>query len=213
MALIDLAGIAESLLRRILGPTLSRLIDQIKHFGTQLKDVFTNVQKLIDSVKAEVEGWRTFREHPDVKHRVINIPKAYEKTRDLIVGVADSWHAALDIVKQFKEKLTTSTAVEDTEAAVSDAEEGGLSSILKQFPKFAKIFEKVLGIFTLIIDALESILSVIDDLQTIVDEMKRVREEIESADSIFLGQKNPRKVLKLKDGGSIRIRVGSLHKA
>jgi hypothetical protein len=211
VAIFDIAGVVESFFSKILGPSFSKLVTQVKAFVDHAVNIFKNLDTLVESIKSEAEAWKTFRESIQVSNRVINIPKAYDQTKSLIVGLLDAWHAIVDIVRQFREKLGIQNAAADAEAAATDVEESGASSLLKRLPKLAKVFEKVLGVLTLVVDALASILSVIDDLQTIVDETKRIREEIESAESLFLQQKNPRKTVKLAAGGSMRIRVGSMH--
>jgi hypothetical protein len=83
--------------------------------------------------------------------------------------------------------------------------------LLEKFPRLAKGLEKVLGFVALLADALESISSGIDDLQAILDTITAIREEVETGSTVFLQQKNSRKSLALRDGGSIKIRVGNLH--
>jgi hypothetical protein len=204
-----LQGISD-LFTRLLGPTLGKLVTKVQDFISHVGSIFTDLNTLWDSVQGEIDAWKNFKEDIRVKSRVINIPKAVEKTKALVVGLSDAWHAILDIIKNFKEKLGTDAKAEAEEAA-SDLEEGGAEGLIKRIPKLAKGLEKLLGVLTLIVDALASIVEVIADLQTIVDELKRIREEIETAESIFLQQKNPRKTVKLKDGGSIRLRLGNLH--
>jgi hypothetical protein len=73
--------------------------------------------------------------------------------------------------------------------------------------------EKILGFLAILIGVTESIEALIDDLTEILDAVRGIREEITEGSTVFLQQKNSRKALALKDGGSIRIRVGSLHEA
>jgi hypothetical protein len=58
---------------------------------------------------------------------------------------------------------------------------------------------------------LETIIASVDDLIAIVQALKDIRINIETADAIFLQNKNARKTVKLADGTSMKIRVGNLH--
>jgi methyl-accepting chemotaxis protein len=199
-----------SLLPKSLQKIVTGVVDSIRHIAT----IFTRLDSLFDSIKSEILAWRTFREDVKFKSRVISLPKAYEQTKDFIQSLGDTWKAIVDLIRQFKDKLGEDPAAE-AESVASDIEsggvEGGAEGLLAKFPKLAKGLEKLAGVVVLVTGALESISSAIDDLQAIVDEVTRIREEIENADSIFLSQKNLRRTVKLADGGSIKIRVGSLH--
>jgi hypothetical protein len=211
VALFGLTELIDSLLSRLLGPAFHRVLDQVRKFVDHVTNIFGDSVTLIDSIKSEIDAWRNFREDVRVKSRVINVPSAFEATKALIVGIGDSWRAIIDIVKNFKEKLNAESPAQEAEDAAADLEEGGIGTILKRLPKLAKFLEKALGILAIVVDALDSIVNVIQDLQTIVDEIKRVREEIESAESLFLQQKNPRRIVQLADGTTMKIRVGKLH--
>jgi hypothetical protein len=197
--------------KKLLAP-FTNLFNLLTHFWENVKNVFTDANNLVQSVIAEVNAWRNFKEDVAFKTRLVSLPIAYDKTKEFILSIPAAWHAIVDIVQQIKGKLETGgNPTEEAEQAVKDIEESGFKAIFKQFPKFAKGFEKVLGFVALIADALESIISGIHDLQTIVDTLRGIREEIEHADTIFLGQSNPRRVVKLADGTTMKIRVGKLH--
>jgi hypothetical protein len=63
----------------------------------------------------------------------------------------------------------------------------------------------------IIVEILDTIRNVIDSFQSIIDEITRVREFIENGDTIFLQQRNKRKVIQLPGGKSMKIRLGKLH--
>ena len=213
MALADFFGLSGILARiqTFFGP-LGKLFDSLKQSYDKLINVFGSGQKLVQSIVAEVNAWRNFKQDIRIKQRVVQIERAVTKTRDLIAGIPAAWRSIVDIVKQFKETLTQETSpIDEAEAATADIESGGIKTIIEKFPALAKGLEKVLGALALVLQALETIASVIDDIQTVVDEITRLREEIEKLDTIFLPQSNKRKTLKLADGSTIRIRVGKLH--
>lgn len=194
-----------------LGP-VGKLITQIGETFTHVKNVLASADKLTQSVIDEINGWRNFKQDIRISQRVIQIERAVEKTRALIEGIPETWKSAVDVIKQIKGQIGgAESPVEDAEAAVEDLESGGVKNILEKFPQLAKGLEKLLGFVAIIITALETITKVIDDLQQIVDELKGLRLEVEKLDSIFLSQSNPRKILKLANGKTIKIRVGKLH--
>jgi hypothetical protein len=212
VALFDFLSPLLNRIKQALGP-LGKLWDKVVEAYTHVTGIIAAGLKLTDTITSEVEAWKNFKEDIRFGSRVINLEKAISKTEELFQGIPDSYHAILDLVKEIKGKIGARTAPDPAEVEEIEAEfeEGSIANILKRFPAIAKFFEKALGVVSLIVDALESIANAIQDLQTIVDETKRIRLEIEQLDTIFLQQHNKRKNLKLADGKSIRIRIGSLH--
>lgn len=197
--------------KRLLGP-FGKLFDLLSHFWTNVKNLTGDTKTLVQSVITEVDAWRNFKENTSFKNRLVSLPIAYEQTKEFILQIPEAWRAIVDLVNNIKGKFDAGgNPTEEAEQAVADIEKSGFSGILKQFPKFAKGFEKVLGFVALAADALESIISGIHDLQTIVDTLRGIREEVEDQSTIFLKQNNPRRLVKLADGGTIKIRVGNLH--
>lgn len=199
--------------RRFLGP-LNQLWEKIVEAFTHLTKLGSAVTQLVQTIKDEIEAWRTFKENPRWRSRVISVPIAFEKTKELVLGIPASWHAIVDLFTKLKEKINTAGDPEaEAKDFAADLEGGeGISGFLRRVPRLVKGLERLFGFLAIAVDALETISGAIDDLQTIVDETARIRSEIEQLDSIFLSQKNPRKTEKLVDGGSIKIRVGNLHK-
>jgi conjugal transfer/entry exclusion protein len=209
----DLSAVFNAV-KSFLGP-VGKLIDSLKTSITHLTNIVQNATKLLDGIIAEAKAWASFKQDVRIKSRVIALESAIAKTRTLIEGIPAAWRSIQDIFKTFKTQFDAGgDPIADADAVAEDlasAEEGGISALLKKFPKLAKGFEKILGILALVIQALEAISSVIDDLQQILDEITALRLEIEKLDTIFLSQSNKRKTLKLADGSSIQIRVGKLH--
>jgi hypothetical protein len=175
-------------------PILKKLLDLgqkiIKHFtGTLDAGIH-----LFDSFKAEVEAIKGFKEDLRFKQRVVNVERAITKVRDLIQGLFDAWRSIVSLIKNLSLKLETGGAAEVAEAATGI----GLPVAV------------VNGI-VIIVEILDTIRNVIDSFQSIIDEITRVREFIENGDTIFLQQRNKRKVIQLPDGKSIKIRIGKLH--
>jgi len=177
---------------------LGRVAKNISTVFTKAKDIFSNVQKLFDTVKGELDGWKNFKQDIRLKSRVVNLESAIKKTRDLIQGIPDSWHAILDVISEIKSAFAKDVAGEEV-AALLAVETAGLSEVVE--------------VLTIIYQVLSFVESIISDFQTVMDELKRLRLEIEKLDTIFLSQSNKRKTLHLDDGKSIKIRVGKLHQS
>jgi hypothetical protein len=177
-------------------PALRQLLD----LGQKIISHFTGTLDagihLVDSFEGEIQEWKNFKEDIRLKSRVVNLERAITKTRELVQGLFDSWRSVLDIIKNITTKLEVGGVAEIAEAATGI----GLPVAL-------------VNAIVLIVEVLDTIRNVIDDLQTIIDEITRIREAIEHADTIFLQQRNPRQIVKLADGKSIKIRVGGLHAA
>ena len=200
-----------SAIKSFLGP-FGKLFDLLTQSWDKLTTIVQRATKLLDDGIAEFNAWKNFKQDIRLKSRVVNLESAIDKTRALIEGIPTAWHSIIDIVKQFKNQIGEGgNPTEDAEALIKDAESGGLKDLLTKFPKLAKGLEKILGVLALVLQALESISAVIDDLQNVLDEITRLRLEIEKLDTIFLQQGNKRKLLKLANGKSIKIRLGKLH--
>jgi hypothetical protein len=199
------------LIRGLLGP-FGKLFDSLKKSFDHVIHIMAAADKLATSIREEIDGWKNFKQDIRLKQRVIQLESAIQKTRDLIEGIPEAWHKVLDLIKQIKAQVAAGESpVEDAEAIAEDLESGGIKNLLAKFPKLARGLEKLLGVLAIIIQALEAISEAIDDVQTIVDELKRIRLEIEKLDTIFLSQSNRRKTIRLADGSTMKIRVGSLH--
>jgi hypothetical protein len=198
-----------------LGP-FGKVISQAGKIFTNFKSSFNKGVTLSSGIIAEINEWRNFKENIHVKQRVINLPIAIDKSQQLLDQIKAAWNSIVDLAKQIRDQVggEQGDPVEEAESAVSDIEEGGakgIQNLLSKFPKLAKGLEKLLGFFAIIIGALEAVESAIDDLTNILAAITGIREEIETGETIFLSQKNSRKTIALADGGSIKIRVGSLH--
>jgi hypothetical protein len=177
-------------------PKLRLLLDLGQKIVTHFTGTFDAAVKLFNSFQSEVLEWKNFREDFRLKSRVVNIERAIEKTKELVQGLFDSWRAILDLIKNISTKVELGGAAEIVEAASGI----GLPVAL-------------VNAIVLIVEVLDTVRNVIDDIQTVIDEITRIRLAIEKADTIFLQQNNPRKIVKLANGKSIKIRVGGLHKA
>ncbi len=197
--------------KKALGP-FGKLFDLIGKFWNNLTSLGSRVQLLFNSILAEIQAWRTFKEDISFRTRVINVKSAIDKTQEFIDQLKAAWAAVKDLVENLKGKFQTAgDPVGDAKAAVDDIEASGFKGILEKFPRLAKGLEKVLGFVALLADALESISSGIDDLQAILDTITAIREEVETGSTVFLQQKNARKRVHLDDGTVMKIRVGNLH--
>ena len=195
----------------LLPTPIKTIVTKIVSGITEVTTLFSRIDKLIGSVKGEIEAWKNFRINPKFKSRVVNIPAAYDRTKEFFESFPATWASIQDLVKQFRDKLNIENPVAEAEEAATGIEESGSASILDKFPKLAKGLEKLAGVVTLVVDSIVTISSAVDDVQAVVDEVTAVRKEIEDLDTFFLSQSNPRRRERLEGGGTINLRVGSLH--
>jgi SMC interacting uncharacterized protein involved in chromosome segregation len=173
-----------------------KLFKNVKQTFLHLTGVISAGQTLFDTVRGEIDAWKNFKEDIRIKSRVINLESAIRKTRELILGIPQSWRAILDIFSQVRKAIQKDIAAEEG-AALLAVETAGLSEI-------------AVGI-GILYQVLSFVADIIQDFQTIVDELKRLRLEIEKLDTVFLQQDNKRKRIKLANGKRIRVRIGALH--
>jgi len=212
VALIDLFTPILNALKRALGP-FGKLFDLVSQTFTGFKASFTKGLELSVEIISEIHEWRNFREQINVRTGVVNLPKAIEQTEALLEQIRLAWDSIVDLAKELQKQAQgqQESPTEEAEQALKDIEGSGIRGLLEKFPKLAKGLEKLLGFLAIVVGALESIQKAIDDLKNIVDAIKGIREEIETGSTIFLQQKNPRRIVQLTEGGSIKIRVGNLH--
>ncbi len=199
--------------RQLLGP-FGKVIDLVSRFFSGITDSIRKGQELTDEIVSEIGEWRNFKEAIPVRSGVISLPRAIDKSRDLLDAIKASWGSIQDLAKQIKDQLRGQQGdpAEEAKAAVEDLKAArGITDLLERFPKLARGLEKLLGFLALVVGALSSIQSAIDDIKQIVDTIKGIREEIETGSTIFLSHKNPRRVVRLADGSTMKIRVGNLH--
>jgi len=175
-------------------PVLQKAFDLAKKIVGHFTGTFSAGLDLFHSFQSEIAAWKNFKEDFRIKMRVVNIERAIQKTKDLVTGLFDSWKAILDLIKSFTTKAELEGAAEVAEAAT------GIGLPVA-----------IVNAIVLVVQTLDLIRNTIDDIQTVVNEITRIREAVENADTIFLQQKNPRKIVKLADGTTMKIRVGKLH--
>lgn len=175
-------------------PVLKKLLDLAQKVIEHFTGVFNAGIKLFNSFQSEVQAFKNFREDFRLKSRVVNVERAITKVRDLVQGLFDAWRSIIKLFKGLSFKLETGGAAEVAEAAT------GIGLPLA-----------VVNAIVIIVEVLDTVRNIIDSAQTVVDEITRLREFIETGDTIFLQQRNKRKLLKLESGKTIKIRVGKLH--
>jgi hypothetical protein len=175
-------------------PALKKLLDLGQKLIEHFTGVFNAGVHLFQSFESEVQAFKNFREDFRLKSRVVNVERAITKIRDLVVGLIDAWKSIVSLFKGLSFKLETGGAAEIAEAAT------GIGLPIA-----------VVNALIIIVEVLDTVRNIIDAFQTVVDEITRLREFIETGDTIFLQQRNKRKVIRLENGKSIKIRLGKLH--
>lgn len=200
-------------IKEALGP-FGKVFDLIGKFFTGFRDSFDKGKELTDEIISEIAEWRGFKESIPVRTGVISLPTAIDKSQELLDKIKGAWEAIKDLIEEIKDQLRGQQGDPEAEAkaALEDLQAAKvITDLLERFPKLARGLEKLLGFLALIVGVLTTIQSTIDDLKQIVDAIKGIREEIETGSTIFLSHKNPRKVIHLTDGSTMKIRLGNLH--
>jgi phage-related protein len=173
---------------------VGKIINVVLHIRDYTIGVVEEAIDLIHEVEDEYDQIVHFKFVTHWKTRVVSVPRVFDNVQELIKLPGIVINAFKDLVANIRTRFTTLEAAEAVEEVIP-----GLG--------------QAAGIITLIAEVLVIIKGTVDDLKTIVDAIQTFRKDIENLDAIFLPNTNPRKIEQLADGGSIKIRVGSLHKA
>jgi hypothetical protein len=163
----------------------------------KITSIAKNIRRLATSFQVEARRVKNFKIDIKWKSRVINVPRAVDNFKSLIDELTHGIHDKI---------LTLETPFLDFAAAVHLAPpppDPGVSRIASSFTELEN-FITALNILVGDIDtAIENALA----LGALFD---RVLQDIQHLEDLFLQQHNSRKIERLADGGSIKIRVGQL---
>jgi phage-related protein len=210
----------KQLFEPVIGP-ITRLWEILKNMFTAIVQVVPETIDLVKETYNEVLAWKDFKNQfsaSTFKSGVINLQSVKDRIQDLITEMLNAWHGLVDLFTGGFKRVV-GKPFEDAEAAAQELEELfsgfgkiGLSDFLAQIgPKLKRAGGKLFEVLAIIQAVAEELLNVVHDLKAIVDFAKDVRETFETGEGLFLKQSNKRKVLQLKDGGTIKIRLGKLH--
>jgi hypothetical protein len=188
---LDLDAFFALVLRKF--PVIQKLLDLAKKIIGHFTGVFDAAKHLFDSAQSEFQSWKHFKEDIRFKQRVIVVEHALTKVQDFIQKLVSAWKEILSLIKSASIKLETGGAAEVAEAAT------GIGLPIA-----------VVNAIVIVVEVLDTVRNLIDTAQDIVDVVTGVREFLQG-DFLFLSQKNPRKVVQLADGSSMKIRTGNLH--
>jgi hypothetical protein len=192
VASLGIEQLFEFLLKKF--PVLQKLLNLAQKVIEHFTGTIDAGVHLFESFNAEIQAFKNFREDFRLKSRVVNVERAITKIRDLVQGLFQAWRSIVSLFKGLTLKLETGGAAEVAEAAT------GIGLPVA-----------VVNAIVVMVEVLDTIRNIIDSAQTVLDEITRLREFIETGDTIFLQQRNKRKLLHLENGKTIKIRVGKLH--
>ena len=164
-----------------------------ERIGNSLDALCGKTDALVLSVEKSIKDFKAFKFDPKWKTRVINVPIAIDQVRDFITKVPE------DMIDKFKSLATDLRALKDSlsgEAHQVSAEGGGGAGLVK-----------VISWMSLLDQSFQRLDNFVDELQVIVTDIDDLVKQIESLDTLFLQQGNPRVRLK----GTISARQGKLH--
>lgn len=205
-----------ALFQPVVGP-IQKLWSILKGMFNAIVEVIPATIALVKLVASEVSEWKNFKESVSIKG-VISLSSVQAKIQDLIQEILSAWHSLVDLFtggfkrvagKPFED---AAAAAEELENLFSGLGKLGLSNFLKEIgPKLEKAGGKLFEVLAIVQAVAEELLHVVNDLNDIVVATKDVRETFEHGAGLFLKQTNPRRVVKLEDGTTMKIRVGNLH--
>jgi hypothetical protein len=193
LRVIGLEDLFQFILKKF--PALQRLFDLGKKIIEHFTGVFQAAVDLFNTAEAEFAAWKRFKEDIRFRQRVIQVERALQKAQEFFSAIVSAWKEILSLIKSAGVKLETGGAAEVAEAAT------GIGLPIA-----------IVNAIVIIVEVLDTVRNLIDTAQNIVTVVTDLRELIEG-DLLFLQQHNPRKIEKLADGTTIKIRVGKLHKA
>jgi hypothetical protein len=157
--------------------------------------VFTTIQDgelLVENIRAEVLNIKNFKINPAFRTRVINASQAIEQVHNTATSIGTQ------ISDAFHSFTTAIRGIRATASLEAEADPGHKSAgVLRAISQIKEVIIELDLLFK--------------SLDSLVDAIRQVGDQLESFDALFLPQSNLRRSEKLADGGSIKIRVGSLH--
>jgi hypothetical protein len=150
------------------------LADQVE---ASVQKIVNDAEALIQNTETEIDHWKNFEVDIHWKTRVIHVPTAIEKTREwLQVGPK----ALIEEVKTLVSNLKAAYKALQTHHRLETAT-GQSSALQTSIDWMTELREGLLTIDNFILS-----------LQKVIDSVAAIRKEIETLDSIFLQQGNPR---------------------
>ena len=208
-------------LKAFLAPLITpiqKLWGILKGFFTALIELVPATIKLVNDTITEIRAWKEFKKGINFKTGVISLKSVKDHVEELVQEIITAWQSLVDLFTSgFKLPARgISEAADALQELVVGFEDVfgkfGLEAGLKRLGGLLeKAGGKVFEVLALIQSVAEEALKVVTELQSIVDAVRDVREAFQTGSFLFLKQTNPRRVVQLADGTSIKIRVGNLH--
>lgn len=197
---------------------LTKLWNILKGFFTAIIEVIPETIDLVNLIISEVFEWKNFKQGISFGSGVVNLQSTKDHIQELLDEIVTAWNSAKDLFTSgFKLPLRgVQEAADACEEVVTAFEDFfgkfGLTEFLQRLgPTLEKAGGKVFEVLALVQAVAEEALKVVREIRSIVDAAKDIRETFQKGKGLFLKQTNPRRTLRLSEGGSIKIRVGNLH--
>lgn len=198
----------------LVGP-LSRVLASIRTTIDTAIHIFDVVKETVEDAKSIYDEIQNFDINPHWKIRAISAPETVAHIKELAEVPTKIVIAVRDLSGRIREAVSTfKSPVGEATAAVEEAGslEGGL---LRIFPRLASLLGKaatrILAFAGLIVQLVIDVDNAVADIHTLVKQLRTALESLNHLDAIFLQQNNPRRIVRLEDGSTMKIRVGKLH--
>jgi methyl-accepting chemotaxis protein len=163
----------------------------------RIESIAKDLKRLGASLQVEAKRVQDFKIDVHWKSRVINVPKAIKQVKQLI-------H---DLTTGLKEKVQTIeqpfvTFAHDLKLIAETPPDPNVSALARGINEVQTFVTQLNILVGQVAAAIQSTLA-------LTELFDRVLQDIQHLEDLFLQQKNKRKVEKLADGGSIKIRLGT----
>jgi hypothetical protein len=198
----------------IVGP-VSRLITSIRQTIDTATHIFDVVKETVDDAIAIYEEVKNFELKPHWKIRALSAPEAIDHIKELAQAPTKIFIAVKDLVGRIRDSFRAfKTPLAEAEAAAVEA--GALEgNIFKLFPRLASLvgraITRILGFAALIVQLVIDVDNAVADIHTIVRGLRGIITSLNHLDVVFLQQNNKRRIVRLEDGSTMKIRLGKLH--
>jgi hypothetical protein len=207
----------KALFAPVIGP-ITKLWGILKGMFEAIVLVIPETIDLVKLIGSEVFEWKHFRQGINFKRGVVNLQSVRDHVQDLIDELVQAWRSVVDLFtggfrrvagKPFQDAAEAAAELEELFAGLGKI---GLSDFLRNIgPKLEKAGGKLFEVLAIVQAIAEELLHVVRDLRSIVDALKDIRTTFETGEGLFLKQTNARKIVKLEDGTTMKIRLGNLH--